>query len=423
MLIPSFYFLSSYVLLSQIANFYSSIYFSLFYSFSSSNNYFSSSFSSQSNPFTYDSDSDSESSSSINLSSSSSLSFSSFSSFSSSTNHRLISYLNCRSLSKSFSSLTSHLTSHPHTDVFALVETWPQAFHSSSLSHWKIPSYNFHDTIPYQSATTNGGGIGFYIKSHLIFQDLSQYSYKSSTSSTQIHTISISAPYQLLITCIYLHPSATPQELQTIENILQRLYLHSSSLLILGDFNRHHSILQSLSNSLFSVNDTFCLDQPTHITIRNLDTGRQSISKSILDYAFIDDLSPIQNMYIDSSSILMTDHFPLHISFSPSSLSYQLPPSYYEPDLHWEIPHYNSLSLLQQIPRYHSSLNIVLSSWMDSYLNITSLHSQQHLDEIYEDLITCVKHAALTVWPCHNLNSLSNSSPFCPSSSSLYFST
>jgi hypothetical protein len=340
-----------------------------------------------------------------------SLSLNSKSSLSSSFTSPLITYWNFRSLHNKFTNITGHLNHFTHTDILALNETWPYTFHKYSSSRFNIPSYQLHDTIPKHSASRNGGGIAFYIKNHITFHDLPNFSFLSLTSSTQIHTLHITSPYNIIITCIYLSPSNNATDKQSCLSLISNLLSQPIPILMVGDFNHEKSILKLLNEEIFNLNHIYTPNTPTH----HIENAHSALSHtSILDYAFTDEPFNIYNMSIDDNSFLMSDHYPLHITLQLQltlSEAHSLSPDYYQADKRWHIPAYGNPELHDTlIPEYQFYLNNLLSIWSDKYFTTTTLDSQSHLDQIYQELLSLIEEAATSAFSC-SISSSHSSSP------------
>lgn len=289
-------------------------------------------------------------------------------------------YWNCHSLHRSFILLTTFLHQHNNNiDIIALVETWPAVYqshsnksnhsHSSSFSsstpifHLNIPHYTYIDTIDTINNITdkntykqNSGGIGFYIHDRITYNNNTNASLCTKTSSsTQIHTISITSPYTLDIICCYIQPSATIIDINIAKQTLENISHIHTPYIIVGDFNQTSSITSILNNHSININQIL---QPY------TNTYHKGIYNSILDLCFASDSSIINNLLISHDTVLQSDHSILMITLSPHILKQHSSPASTSIRPVWFIPKPTQPDLHTIItPNYRQLLSFTLYEW------------------------------------------------------------
>ena len=338
-------------------------------------------------------------------------------------------YWNCHSLHRSYILLTTYLHQHNNIiDIIALVETWPAVYQShsnkSNLPHFSssassssslpfhlnIPHYTYIETIDTinniidkNTFKHNSGGIGFYIHDRITYTNNNTALCTKTSSSTQIHTISITSPYTLDLICCYIQPNATAIDITTAQQALQTISHLHTPFIIVGDFN-HTSSLISIINS-YATNMSQMLQPYTN-------TYHKGTHNSILDLCFASDSSTIIDLHITNDTVLQSDHSIFMITLSPhilkqmcnsssssSSSTTSTRPTWYIPK-----PTQHDLHTITT-PTYRSLLSYTLQDWYNTHQHTLTCTTQQQLDDIYGTLISHICEAAATVFK-HN-NSLS----------------
>jgi hypothetical protein len=327
-------------------------------------------------------------------------------------------YWNCHSLHRSYILLTTFLHQHNNNiDIIALVETWPAVYQSqsnksnaphsssspSSSFHLNIPHYTYIETVDTinnindkNTFKQNSGGIGFYIHDRITYTNDITFLCTKTSSSTQIHTISITSPYKLDVICCYIQPTATKTDIDTAQNTLQKIHHLHSPYVVVGDFNHSSSLISTINNCSTNIN------QMLH---PYTNTYHKGLYNSILDLCFASDSSTITDLHITNETVLQSDHSIFMITLSPyilklafnssASTSTSTRPIWYIPkptqhDLHTIIT-----------PNYQRLLTYTLQDWYDTHQHTLSCTSQQQLDNIYDTLIANICEAATTIFK-HN---------------------
>ena len=329
-------------------------------------------------------------------------------------------YWNCHSLQNSFTLLTTFLLQHNNNiDIIALVETWPANYqsqsnksnsHSSSSSssssfpfHLNIPHYTFIETVDIHNNTVdkntfkqNSGGIGFYIHDRITFINNNTFLCSKTSSSTQIHTISITSPYTLDLICCYIQPKATNNDILTAKLILQKIQHLHTPFIVVGDFNNSSSLISTINN--YSTNISQLLHPFTN-------TYHKGTYNSILDLCFSSNSNIINDLHITNETVLQSDHSIFMLTLSPYILKLTFnssPSSSTSTRPTWYIPKPTQKDLHTiTTPHYRHLLTFTLQDWYDTYKDTTSCTSQEQLNTIYDTLIESLCIAASTVFK-HN---------------------
>ena len=210
-------------------------------------------------------------------------------------------HTNIRSLSLHHDELIS-LAVHTNLDldVIGVSETWDST-DNPIISNVDIPGYTFFKT----SSLTQNGGVGLYIKQSFTPNprvDLDTCTIDFETVWVEIENKN---DKNVLICCVYRHPSS---DVDTLTSHFQNLLSNISSnklVLIMGDFNVNlldyasHTPTSDFVNNLFSYSLLPCIHHPTRVS-----DHRASIIDNIYTNA--------TNAKITSGNVLMqiTDHFP-----------------------------------------------------------------------------------------------------------------
>ena len=293
---------------------------------------------------------------------------------------RDIAFWNCRSLSSKVAHVGVYLRQR-RPAVLALAEVWPTAVARSKQS-FKFPHYSFVDVTSDlaqapASSPENGntyGGLGYFIRDDITWAPLPSVCLTTNTT-TQLHAISIQAPFRLdLVTC-YIHPSAPAEQRQRVIAKLDLLSALSSTTptVIMGDFNRHASIIQRLEDLHYNMNTMFAHGAPTHRKIIGAtDSTPAVVRESTLDLCYASDPASIDRLAIldpggKSAALLESDHFPLQLRISSARRSTPAEGPTTQARI-WNIPKPSKDDFhTVRLPAYHEALNLRLRFWFERH--------------------------------------------------------
>ena len=269
-----------------------------------------------------------------------------------------------------------------------------------------IPHYTYIETVDIHNNTVdkntfkqNSGGIGFYIHDRITFINNNTILCTKTSSSTQIHTISITSPYTLDLICCYIQPKANKNDILTAKLILQKIKHLHTPFIVVGDFNNSSSLISTLND---------CSTNISQILHPYTNTYHKGTYNSILDLCFSSNLNIINDLLITNETVLQSDHsifmitlspYILKLTFnsSPSSSSTSIRPTWYIPK-----PTQHDLHTITT-PHYRHLLTYTLHDWYDTYKNTITCTTQKQLDTIYDTLIENICDAASTVFK-HNIS-------------------
>lgn len=204
------------------------------------------------------------------------------------------------------------------------------SFFSDSPSYFSLHNYTsiFH---PHPSFKTHG--IVIYTLNNVDTTNFHSYthkptlSYMSSKTSTQIEAYEFSfSPKALPILFLfsYISPTTRAEELVKIKSCISQALSFYSHVLALGDLNgRHEDWEDKESNTIGRWIKEVCLSQSLSILNEIFATGcTRPQSDSTLDMALANDSSIYANLETVSDADIssLSDHYPLLLSFSLSSL-------------------------------------------------------------------------------------------------------
>lgn len=256
--------------------------------------------------------------------------------------HVLFLNINATIIRDKLNSLKATLLSEPFASspplLIALAEAeWPATrdqyanIYGYTLEH-KLSSAN----ASFGLTGTSHGGLATYVHSSAFYErrhDLEAISAPPGPqASLPIMWLHVSSSHQLLLCgVVYRNPSSSPALLTALQNNIQAVTaLGVAPVLILGDFNLHHTSWHDTHpdpSRLGTQFADFCTDNDLTILNTTLAPGaptRQpsavSPHPSIIDLAITDSPTLVTHMQIPTSLPLLTDHYPLVLQLS-------LPPS------------------------------------------------------------------------------------------------
>ena len=221
-------------------------------------------------------------------------------------------HINCRSIINKIPNLMILLDSLK-IDILAVTETWLDEFSAEQIH---IPGYNF---ISRQRSTGRGGGVGFFIKSHIIFHQMENCLSHQSYESLFIRLPLPNGSY--FITGVIYRPPGQDIEQFNIDfnQLISSFTKKRNDTFILGDFNidllrAHDHLLTSSFFDILSTNHLLpTITKPTRIT---------STTSTLIDNILCSSISKLIDSFIIVTDI--SDHLPVMVRVDLNSCS-QLP--------------------------------------------------------------------------------------------------
>ena len=211
-------------------------------------------------------------------------------------------HLNCRSIINKISEITMLLNLLP-VDLLAITESWLNHSNSDQVC---IPGYSF---VGECRQTGRGGGVGFFIKSHIKFEIMSLPSTLPSHSSYECLLLRFPQPNgSYYITGVVYRPPGQDLVQFNLEfgQLIAFLTKKNNDILILGDFNidllksQNHLLTSEFLDTLSSYNFLPLITKPTRIT---------STTSTLIDNIFTNSIFKISYSAIVVSDI--SDHLPI----------------------------------------------------------------------------------------------------------------
>ena len=210
-------------------------------------------------------------------------------------------HLNIASLQRHIDELRTFITilNHPF-DILCISET--RLYSNDPLVNVEIDGYTFI----HKETSSQCGGVGIYIKTGIEFEILDSLtsSYHNICESIFIE-IKNEKKKNLIIGCIYRHPTAVPEFLEIyFENMLEKVSSLKKTCALLGDFNvdlikyGDNHLIDSFYDQVSSHGFRPLILQPSRVT---------SHSATLIDNIFINDVQCFSKGGNIMSSI--SDHF------------------------------------------------------------------------------------------------------------------
>ncbi|XP_031330766.1 uncharacterized protein LOC116161527 [Photinus pyralis] len=173
-------------------------------------------------------------------------------------------HLNSRSLISTFHYF-SDLVTDCNFDIIAVSETWLKPTISSASV--QLPGYD----LLRADRPTKGGGLCFYIKSHLKLKIINLDFLPDNENSIEQLWISITInKIKVAVGVVYKPPNVSTTHLNELELTLSHLTLESNEIILLGDINvdflTNNNSLKYLNNILEIYNLHQIISDPTRIT-------------------------------------------------------------------------------------------------------------------------------------------------------------
>ena len=192
--------------------------------------------------------------------------------------------LNIRSIRNKSASFLEFVKDN-HVDLIAVTETWLRSEDTESfISSFTLPGYKFTH-VPRK--VKKGGGVGFFIKEDLSFEQVS----KSNCQAFESTSIQISTK-DVIFHVLYRPPNLSKSQfLDKFGMFLEGAALSSSENILLGDFNFHLDQNDTWTLKFYAILVQFSFTQlvntPTHIQGHILDAlcVRDSFSGAIRQIA------------------------------------------------------------------------------------------------------------------------------------------
>ena len=208
-----------------------------------------------------------------------------------------------------------------------MCETWHDKDKFNKSIYSNLHNYN---TISYPSTTQYSGHI-IYIHQNIHYKQLLQYNIKPTlNNSTQTTNIEFKLPNTrkpYIFTLVYIQP--TTDSINKIKKNINKIYNKyndTHNIIIAGDFNLHHEyICQNVCNTRYSTASNTLVNTIQNLNLyylNNIYCKKQYTFhpyKSILDLAFTNNANSINNMEIETSSKLLSDHYPITIYLNNKS--------------------------------------------------------------------------------------------------------
>lgn len=284
------------------------------------------------------------------------------------------------------------------------------------------------DTQSDNEEAVNSGGICFFIRKDVMYDELllNQYNivtHKRNCHYSQLHWIQIKSPVKLILGSIYINPNATKDHINNICDKIKALSFNSpftqQPIILLGDMNAKHPYWHqnkintagaAIYNLLHNTNSS-----PLYL-LNNLYPNANSIhtrATATIDLAIANEFTNmIEDVTICQDVPLCSDHLPIAIelqTLNPTSpndpglnngnIDFSILENRWKGMIPFRFPSLkNKNKYKQKWQEYKNKLKSLLKQWTDQYPHVDSLNNAQQINDSTSLLSNIMIDAALSVF-------------------------